>query len=123
MPFGVNGNKQLYKMNTFRKNCLSAILLVMATVCHAATIYPYNKNVCTLYVPEGTVDLYKAADQWKDFLNISGIATGIKGVNNDTGRSDVTGYYNSNGCNLNKPVRGLSIIRYADGTVRKVITK
>ncbi len=123
LPFGGNGNKQLYKMNTFRKNCLSAILLVMATVCHAATIYPYNKNVCTLYVPEGTVDLYKAADQWKDFLNISGIATGIKGVNDDTGRSDVTGYYNSNGCNLNKPVRGLSIIRYANGTVRKVITK
>lgn len=92
-------------------------------VCGTAVFDLINKNVCTLYVPEGTVDLYKAADQWKDFLNISGIATSIKGVNDDTGRPDVTGYYNSNGCNLNKPVRGLNIIRYADGTVRKVITK
>jgi len=29
--------------------------------------YNVNKTTCTLIVPAGSVDLYKAADQWKDF--------------------------------------------------------
>jgi hypothetical protein len=29
-----------------------------------------NKTTCTLYVPTGSVDAYKAAPQWQDFLNI-----------------------------------------------------
>ena len=29
-----------------------------------------NKSTCTIYVPAGSVDAYKAADQWKDFENI-----------------------------------------------------
>jgi len=33
----------------------------------------FDKNKCTLYVPEGSVDAYKAADQWKDFFIIGGI--------------------------------------------------
>jgi len=30
--------------------------------------YNVNKQTCKLYVPKGTVPLYQAADQWKDFL-------------------------------------------------------
>jgi|GEM_PF-982389 len=30
-----------------------------------------SKTECTLYVPYGTVALYAAADQWKDFVNIT----------------------------------------------------
>lgn len=29
-----------------------------------------NKNTCTLYVPQGSKDLYAAASQWKDFTTI-----------------------------------------------------
>ena len=37
-----------------------------------------DKETCILYVPEGSVDLYKAADVWKEFTNIQPIpATGI----------------------------------------------
>lgn len=32
-----------------------------------------NKNLCTLYVPESSVNLYKTAGGWKDFLNIKPI--------------------------------------------------
>ncbi len=35
-----------------------------------------QKN-CTLYVPSGSVDAYKAANVWKDFVNIQDISTGI----------------------------------------------
>ena len=45
--------------------------------------YGINKNTCTLYVPLGSKSLYQQADQWKDFLNITEVATGIQqtGVN------------------------------------------
>lgn len=40
-----------------------------------------NKKTCILYVPEGSVDLYKAADVWNEFVNIRAIgSTGINGV-------------------------------------------
>jgi hypothetical protein len=32
-----------------------------------------STSQCTLYVPTGSVYLYRAADQWKDFTNIVGI--------------------------------------------------
>jgi len=36
-----------------------------------------NKETCTLYVPTGSKTLYQQADQWKDFVNIVEISTGI----------------------------------------------
>ena len=37
-----------------------------------------DKSTCILYVPAESIDLYKAADQWKDFTNIIGIAPQIE---------------------------------------------
>ena len=40
-----------------------------------------DKETCILYVPEGSVDAYKAAPGWKDFKNILAIGTtGIYGI-------------------------------------------
>ena len=41
-----------------------------------------DKSTCILYVPEGSVDAYKAAPVWKEFRNILPIktSTGIHGV-------------------------------------------
>jgi len=39
-----------------------------------------DKDACYLYVPVGSVSLYRAADQWKDFTHINEIATGIANV-------------------------------------------
>ncbi len=40
-----------------------------------------DKATCILYVPEGSVDLYKSAPVWKDFQNIFAIGTtGINGI-------------------------------------------
>lgn len=42
-----------------------------------------DKNTCILYVPTGTVDLYKGFDLWKDFVNIREI--GSNAVANEIG--------------------------------------
>ena len=39
-------------------------------VCGAYSFYGVDKNACTLNVPEGTADDYRAADGWKEFFNI-----------------------------------------------------
>ena len=41
----------------------------------------YTQKNCTLYVPSGSVDAYKAANVWKDFVNIQAIGeTGIANI-------------------------------------------
>ncbi|MGM9843357.1 MAG: leucine-rich repeat domain-containing protein [Muribaculaceae bacterium] len=38
-----------------------------------AVFYGVDKRACSLIVPEESLEAYKAADQWKDFLNIGGV--------------------------------------------------
>ena len=35
--------------------------------------YEVNNSTCTLFVPAGSEDAYRAADGWKDFVNIKAI--------------------------------------------------
>ena len=46
-----------------------------------------DKSTCILYVPEGSVDAYKAAPVWKEFKNILPIktSTGINGIEQTDG--------------------------------------
>ena len=37
-----------------------------------------DKSTCVLYVPMDYIDLYKAADVWKEFYNIIGVATDLQ---------------------------------------------
>ena len=38
--------------------------------CRSYCFLNVDKSACTLYVPEGTADDYRVADEWKDFYNI-----------------------------------------------------
>ena len=55
-----------------------------------------NKETCILYVPEGSVNLYKVADGWNEFVNIRAIGnTGINSILRTDGKpSDI---YNLSG--------------------------
>jgi hypothetical protein len=41
-------------------------------------VYNVNKQTCILYVPIDYINLYRAADVWKDFANIIGVATDLQ---------------------------------------------
>lgn len=84
----------------------------------------HNINVAksTLYVPEASIEAYKAASPWKDFDNILAIETSaIADVK--TGDAGVSAIYTLDGKHATDGSRGILIIRQADGTTKKVLKK
>ena len=75
---------------------------------------------CTLYVPQGTEQDYFLADGWGDFGNIVEYdPTGIDMVTTSTDTKELS-RYSVNGQRLSAPTRGLNIVKYSDGSVKKV---
>ena len=77
---------------------------------------------CTLYVPKGTYDNYRYSE-FGYFENIVEFdATGIDKTTTSTDVEEVS-RYSLNGQRLAVPVKGLNIVKYSDGTARKVVVK
>ena len=104
--------------------------------CHGATpaniadetvFSEIDKDQCTLYVPEGSVEAYRTAKYWKDFKNIKEkyySSTGINKVNTYSGSQKEVheiSRYSINGQRLNAPTRGINIVKYSDGTTKKIM--
>ena len=63
---------------------------VVPPACRSGVFDDINKSKCKLIVPKNSLDAYKQADQWKDFLLIEGSTTGITNtVYNNSGLADV----------------------------------
>ena len=78
-----------------------------------------------LYVPKGSYQNYVLADYWKEFKNIKEFDPETAGINN-TQSADNTkelSRYAVNGQRLAAPTKGLNIVRYSNGTVKKVMEK
>ena len=74
---------------------------------------------CILYVPMGTYDDYWLSD-FGYFENIVEFdATGIDKTTTSTDVEEV-GRYSVNGQRLSAPTKGLNIVKYSDGSVKKV---
>lgn len=78
---------------------------------------------CILYVPQGTKNAYSNADVWRDFANI--IEYNATGVNNVTNCSEVKeiARYSLNGQRATSPTKGMNIVVYSDGSIRKVVVR
>ena len=77
---------------------------------------------CTLYVPKGTYDNYRHSE-FGYFENIVEFdATGIDKTTTSTDVEEVS-RYSLNGQRLAVPVKGLNIVKYSDGSARKVVVK
>ena len=75
-------------------NCTSITQIsseaVVPPTCESGVFANSNKSKCKLIVPKNSLDAYKQADQWKDFLSIEDSTTGITNtVNNKAGLADV----------------------------------
>ncbi len=101
---------------------------IKSIVCEAVTPPTYNgedfayiDGGATLYVPEGSIETYKAHKDWgkltvKPLSEFAG-AEQITATATETSRYDITGRI------LTQPERGINIVKMSDGTVKKVIVR
>lgn len=81
-----------------------------------------EKN-CTVYVPKGTGGAYFRSAEFGYFYNIVEFdATGIDKVATSTNAKEVS-RYSANGQRLSAPAKGLNIVKYSDGSVKKVVVQ
>ena len=78
-----------------------------------------DANNCKVYVPTGTYDDYLVSE-FGYFENIVEFdATGIDKVTTSTDAKELS-RYSVNGQRLSAPAKGLNIVKYSDGSVKKV---
>ncbi len=78
---------------------------------------------CTLYVPQGSWQDYWLAEGWGDFGNI--VEYDVTGISNVTTSADAkeVSRYSMDGQRLSAPAKGLNIVKYNDGSVKKVVVQ
>lgn len=75
----------------------------------------------TLSVPSQSLELYKSTTPWKNFFNIVGHEmSSVEGINTDN-EHIIVGYYNIYGVSSSQPFDGLNIVKYSDGSSKKIV--
>lgn len=78
---------------------------------------------CILYVPQGSLDAYRGSELALYFRDIQEFdATDITQQPASAGASEVS-RHSVSGLRQDRHAQGISIVRYSDGTVRKVVSK
>lgn len=100
---------------------LTSVYVSWETPISAGTAFDgVDVSKCTLYVPQGAYQDYWLADIWGDFGNILEYdVTGVKKVTTSTDVKEVF-RYSVNGQRLSAPTKGLNIVKYSDGSMKKV---
>ena len=76
-----------------------------------------NKQTCILYVPEQSINLYKAADVWREFYSI---VSGVKNIFSEQEASTNGQWFDLNGRQMKSSKPGLNILRTKNGKAIKV---
>ena len=88
-----------------------------------SAFYGVDISKCTLYVPQGTEQDYWLSPGWGDFGKIVEYdPTGIDVVTTSTDVKELS-RYSVNGQRLSVPAKGLNIVKYSDGSVKKVVVQ
>lgn len=83
-----------------------------------------TKINATLYVPKGSLLDYWDDSQWKKFMNIEEFdVTSIGSLNTNANDVQEVSRYSDNGQRLNTPAKGLNIVKYNNGMVKKIMVK
>ena len=75
-----------------------------------------------LYVPIGSLDSYKSATCWKNFLMEEKDVSGVDGVKADDNLVEKA-RYSLDGKMLLAPEKGVNIVKMSDGTTKKIVVK
>ena len=86
------------------------------------TVFNCNAKNCTVYVPKGTYDAYKSSEFGYFEKIVEFDASGIDKVTTSTNVKEVS-RYSANGQRLSAPAKGLNIVKYSDGSVKKVVVQ
>ena len=84
--------------------------------------YGCDAKNCTVYVPKGTYDAYKSSRFGYFEKIVEFDASGIDKVTTSTNAKEVS-RYSANGQRLSAPAKGLNIVKYSDGSVKKVVVQ
>ena len=83
-----------------------------------------NVSNCKLYVPEQSMNLYKEAAIWKDFIIEGFVGVEDIFIDRPSIEKTVVGYYDLRGIRHDEPVRGqINIVLFSDGTAKKVVVR
>ena len=90
--------------------------------------YCSNKQYMNVVVkvPQEALEKYQQADNWKNFWNLQGFDPAQSGVDEipvSSVEKVETGRYNLNGQRVGNDYQGIVIVRYSDGSTRKLIAK
>lgn len=83
--------------------------------------FQLDMSSITLYVPQESVEAYKAAPVWKDFGKIQGHDFGGVASVGDT--AVPVAYFDLQGRLISPDSKGMAIVKYSDNSVRKVVLK
>lgn len=77
---------------------------------------------CILYVPNGTIDMYRQSDfgYFKNIVELD--ATGINNPAASTNLKEVY-RYTTNGRRILTPTKGINVVKYSNGMVKKELVK
>ena len=81
-------------------------------ICGQRALDNVNKRECTLLVPVGSLELYQAADQWKEFFFMDIDPDGIKEIENGKLKVESSDeeWYNLSGQRINRLQNGINIV-------------
>lgn len=75
----------------------------------------------TLYVPKGSVETYQSAEIWEKFFEIKEYDENASSLSiRDDVNLSIIAIFDINGRRLLYPQKGINIVKYSDGTIRKI---
>lgn len=109
-------------------NSLSKCNQIENIVCYAITPPSTSKFSDISYqntvvkVPAESLAAYQAHEVWGKFWNLQGFETsGVYDVEMDSVEKTIIGRYDLNGRSVNEDYKGITIVRFSDGSTQKVI--
>ena len=118
--FGLTSLSTLNEGSIFEDSGIKSVYVAWPTPVPAGQFFKgLDLSQATLYVPQGTRQDYWVAAVWEDFGDIQ--EYDVSAVNQPAHHSEAkeVSRYSLDGQRLTTPVKGLNIVRYSDGTIKK----